>query len=257
MIRKDIPLRVIQISDTHLYAEPGGQMWGVDVDQGLDAVLTRLKTRHWPADLLLATGDLVQDEGGPAYERFHNFLVPLNVPVYCLPGNHDTPAILDKVLATGLVRRERHLAVGAWQFILLDSTVPNSTGGHLAAQELAFLERALTTHPHHYAMVCLHHQPVASGSAWLDTMRVDNADALFNILDRHSQVRAVVYGHIHQAFAARHRGMDLLSAPSTCVQFKPDSATAQADDLGPGYRWFELYADGTLKTGVERVDTII
>ena len=173
---QNTPLRVVQITDMHLMSQPGSKLWGVDVDTNLEAVLQRLKTRHWPVEFILATGDLVNDEGVPAYERLHTFLEPLGVPVYCLPGNHDTPAALEQVLAAGPVRRERHIMAGNWQFILLDSSLPGSTVGHLATSELTFLENTLAAHSQLYAMVCLHHQPLPVGSPWLDTMVVDNGE---------------------------------------------------------------------------------
>jgi Icc protein len=251
MTTRDTPLRVVQISDLHLQTRPNGCLWHVDVDQGLAAVLERITTRHWPQDLVLATGDLVQDDGA-AYPRLRASLEPLGVPVYCLPGNHDVPERMTAVLNAGLVCHKRHVIDDYWQFILLDSTLPESPAGHLADAELTFLEQTLRAHPDHHAMVCLHHPPVVIGSAWLDTM-VSNGGDLFAVLDRHPQVRAVVWGHIHQTFSARRHGVELLGAPSTCLQFKPGAADAQADDAPPGYRWFELHADGTLRTGVERV----
>ena len=103
-------------------------------------------------------------------------------------------------------------------------------------------------------MVCLHHHPIRIDSTWLDTMVVDNGADLFAVLDRHPQVRAVIWGHIHQGFSDQRRGVALLGAPSTCAQFKPGVAAAELDEISPGYRWFELYRDGTLRTGIERVD---
>jgi Icc protein len=256
MAWQDTPLRVVQITDMHIMSQPGGKLWGVDVDASLQAVLQRLKTQHGSVELILATGDLVNDEGPLAYERLHAFLLPLGIAVYCLPGNHDRPAVLNQVLAAGPVRRERHIISGNWQFILLDSSLPDSTAGHLAASELAFLENTLTAYSQ-YALVCLHHQPLPIGSPWLDTMVVDNGAELLAIVDRHPQVRAVIWGHIHQAFAAQRGGVALLGTPSTCVQFKPDTADATADSVPPGYRWFELYGDGRLLTGIERTGAIV
>jgi Icc protein len=252
VVENSAPLRVIQISDTHIQAQPHGQLGGVDVDAGLTAVLDHLRQHHWPADFILATGDLVQDEGAPAYQRLRAFFEPLQVPVYCLPGNHDIPAVLDDVLADGLMRRERHVLAGAWQFVLLDSVLPDSAGGHLAASELAFLDETLAAYPKHHAMICLHHHPVPVGSTWMDTMVVDNGAELFAVLDRYPQVRAVIWGHIHQVFATRRNGVELFGVPSTCVQFAPALSEPQYDHDAPGYRWFELYPDGRLATGVRR-----
>lgn len=248
-----MPLRVIQLSDTHIRSEPGSRLWGVDVDASLSAVLAQLKTQHWPADLILLTGDLVQDDGATAYHRLRDMLAPLNTPVYCLPGNHDDRELLSSTLNTGQIRQERHIIVGSWQFILLDSSLAGSPAGHLAASELSFLKHILTEHPDYHTVIALHHHPVPIGSAWLDTMIVDNHAALFTITDDYRQVRTIIWGHIHQAFAGERRGVPLLGVPSTCVQFKPRTATPEADTLGPGYRWFELHQDGKLSTGVERV----
>ena len=48
----------------------------------------------------------------------------------------------------------------------------------------------------------------------------------------------------------------LLSAPSTCIQFLPNSVGFAVDMTAPGYRWLELHPDGRIDTGIERLDTI-
>lgn len=245
------PLRVIQISDFHLKTQPS-RLWGVDVDASLNAVLDCIQTRHPQPDLVLATGDLVGDDPD-AYGRVREVLESLNAPVYCLPGNHDFPAAMSRTLRDGRVRRERHVLVGDWQFILLDSSFPGAPDGHLAYSELALLDTALTLHPKQHAIICLHHNPVPSQTPWLDTMTVSNGAALLAALDRYPQVRAVIWGHIHAEFADLRQAVRLLAAPATCVQFKPRTPEPQVDDLPPGYRWFELDADGGLRTGIERI----
>lgn len=246
------PLRVIQITDLHLKAQPGSRTWGVDVDAGLNAVLAHIQENYPVVDFMLATGDLVGDET-EAYERLRQRLELLELPVYCLPGNHDFPAAMSRTLCKGWVQRERHVVTDHWQFVLLDSSFPGTPDGHLAYGELALLDTLLATGLDRHTMVCLHHNPVPSQTPWLDTMMVGNHAALFGVLDRYPQVRAVVWGHIHAEFSARRNGVHLLAAPATCVQFKPRVPEPQVDDLPPGYRWFELYPDGTLRTGVERV----
>ena len=248
------PLRVIQITDLHLKTTPGSRLWGADVDASLNAVLAHIQERQPAADFVLATGDLVGDEPS-AYRRLLQTLEPLGLPVYCLPGNHDFPAILSRTLC-GRVRWERYFVAGPWQFVLLDSSFPGTPDGHLASGELALLDTVLATDPARHTLVCLHHNPLPVGTGWLDTMTVSNGAALFAVLDRYPNVRAVIWGHIHGEFAARRGRMQLLAAPATSVQFKPDAREPQVDDLPPGYRWFELYPDGTLNTGVERVELL-
>jgi Icc protein len=145
--------------------------------------------------------------------------------------------------------------VGGWQQVFLDSTVPGSEGGHLGDRELHELDRALgeTTLP---ALVWLHHQPIQIGSRWLDTMAVDNPEAFFAVVDRHPQVRGIVWGHVHQLYDQYRGGVRLLATPSTCIQFMPGSDDFAIDRIPPGYRWLTLYPDGSLDTGVERLPSI-
>ncbi|NNF17581.1 MAG: phosphoesterase, partial [Gammaproteobacteria bacterium] len=37
---------------------------------------------------------------------------------------------------------------------------------------------------------------------------------------------------------------------STCAQFTPESSGFAIDDKPPGFRWLELYQDGTLRSDV-------
>lgn len=256
MLLAATPLRVVQISDLHLKTEPGSRLWGADVDAGLYAVLADIRQRRPAPDLILVTGDLVGDEPN-AYHRLREILSTLERPVYCLPGNHDFPMAMGQALHSGLVRRERYLATDHWQLVLLDSSFPGSPIGHLASGELALIDTVLATRPDLHTLVCLHHNPLPVGTRWLDTMTVSNGAALLAILDRYPHVRAVVFGHIHGEFTAVRKNIHLLATPATSVQFKPNTPDPQVDERPPGYRWLELYPDGTLATGIKRVDSLI
>ena len=250
------PLQLLQFTDTHLFADASGALLGVNTEQSLQAVLNLARQQHWPPDLILTTGDLVHDGSAQAYARFLRHFSDLGAPVYSLPGNHDAAPRLYAQLQQPSVQALHHVLRDHWQFCLLDTSVPGSEGGHLAAAELQRLDAQLAAHPDHHALVCLHHQPVPMGSRWLDTMAVDNADALFAVLDRHPQVRGLLWGHVHQDFHQRRKGVQLIASPSTCIQFAPGSTEFAIDDTPPGYRWLRLHDDGRIDTGVERIADI-
>ena len=84
-------------------------------------------------------------------------------------------------------------------------------------------------------------------------MSLTNGDRFFSVLDRHPQVRCVVWGHIHQEFDDRRKEVRLLATPSTCVQFKPRAKRHECDESPPGYRWLVLNPDGSFETGVNRL----
>ena len=88
------------------------------------------------------------------------------------------------------------------------------------------------------------------GSRWLDTVGLRNAAAFFAVTDRHPQLRAIVWGHVHQASDQLRNGVRLISTPSTCAQFLPAADTFTLDTRPPGYRWLDLHPDGTIQTSV-------
>ncbi|MGB5199018.1 MAG: 3',5'-cyclic-AMP phosphodiesterase [Sedimenticolaceae bacterium] len=248
-------LRVLQLTDTHLYANPGGTLLGLNTLKSFQQVVGHVRDFHWPLDLLLATGDLVHDASPMGYARLGDILSSFGVPAFCLPGNHDVPVVMKAHLRTESVTTETVCDLGAWRFVMLDTVIPGKEGGHLAAAEIAKLEQALasTNRP---TLVCMHHQPVEVGSAWMDTMMIDNPDPLFEVIDRHPHVRGLLWGHIHQTYEARRRQVRLMASPSTCVQFKPRMADFQVDEEPPGFRLLALLPDGGIRSEVVRIDEI-
>ena len=245
--------KILQISDTHLFAAPGGRLKGVDVDAALAAVVADMAARHGDAELVLLTGDLVHEETATSYARLAEALAGLTAPVLCLPGNHEDKALLAEACAGTALGCAKRVFPGGWQVLLLDSARPPEPTGWLPPAELAFLEQSLAEHPQMPALVALHHPPLAVNSPWLDPMRVVNGAELLAAVARHRQVRAVVFGHIHQQFETVRDGTAFLGVPATCAQFRPGVAVSTADDRPPGYRWLRLGRDGALATGVERV----
>jgi Icc protein len=253
------PLRIIQLTDLHLCAMPGDILnTGIDTDATLQRVLDELRQHHRHADLLVVTGDLAQDPVAAVYERLNAVLGTAGIPTYCLPGNHDDAALMDDVLRDSKVNTARIVTRGDWLLVLLDSVDPaDPQGGRLDAEELVMLDEVLSRHPARNALVCLHHPPVAIGSAWMDRIGLANAEALFAVLDKYPQVRGVVFGHIHQDFETERNGVRLLGTPATCVQFTPGTETLFVDSLPPAWRWLDLHADGRIETGVDYLEESI
>ncbi|MEY1660960.1 3',5'-cyclic-AMP phosphodiesterase [Isoalcanivorax beigongshangi] len=251
------PLRVVQLTDCHLFADPGTRLLGVDTQYSLEMVLARVRREQPDCQLVLATGDLSQDGSERSYRRLIDMMAALPMPVYWLEGNHDISAPLVAALDGDCSRLSPCVTeLGDWTFVLLDSSVPDEVPGDLSGADMAFLEQALSAARTAHVMVCLHHHPVPMGSAWLDAQQIADPQGFFALLRRFPAVRAVVWGHVHQAFEGERDGIKLYSTPSTCVQFKPGSADFALDDCGPGYRWFDLHADGAIDSGVSRVDDI-
>jgi len=246
------PLRLVQFTDSHLFGSPDRLLRGVATLANFEAVLAAAHASAAPWSAVLLTGDIVHDDPG-GYAHVRRLLGASPVPVLCLPGNHDIPAAMREALGTAPFQTGGHATLGPWLLVMLDSYVPGTDAGQLAPAELARLDATLAAHPDRHALVCVHHHPVDVGSRWIDALALENAAALFAVLDRHPQVRAIAWGHVHQAYDGERRGVRLLGSPATSAQFKPRLDTFAIDDLPPGFRWLDLYADGRIATGTGRV----
>lgn len=249
------PLQVLQFTDLHLVCDPEQELWGINTYRQFTRTVQEAMTLYPRADLVLLTGDLVHDPHIEAYQLLQRYISQLPYPIYRIPGNHDDLELIDRHLSGGNLRSETTVRIGTWQIILLDSNAPAPEGGRLDKTQLQCLGEVLSAFPEHNALVCLHHHPVPIKSPWMDAMALVNPDEFFQILDRHPQVKAIVWGHIHQEFDSRRQGVRLLGTPSTSTQFVPYCDHFQKDDLGPGFRWLLLHPDGRLETQVHYIST--
>jgi Icc protein len=248
-------LRILQISDAHLYGDSSQRLAGMNTDESLRGVLEMAQASLSPVDLILATGDLVHDSSPEGYQRLKNLLKTLATPVYFLPGNHDNIEVMNANLQDASISMPAAAEHGPWLIIMLDSSLLDAERGHLAASELEKLDANLQQHPDKHVLISLHHQPMPSGCAWLDKMALDNPEAFYSVIDRYSNIRCVLWGHIHQTFQAERNGVLMLSAPSTCIQFTPNNDKFEIDPIPPGFRWLNLLPDGSIETGVEHLAT--
>jgi len=251
MARKDSRVKLLQISDTHLHAAADSRMRGVTTYATFLAVLEQAqRDRRWPVDAILATGDIVQDESRAGYERFRAALEPLGVPVYCIPGNHDDPALMGEILMSGAFQLGGELRQRSWSVVLLSTFLAGEDAGGLGPARLQGLRQALAAHAGQHILVAMHHHPLPMGSTWLDGVALRDAQAFWQIIDAHPEVRGVVCGHVHQASDRMRNRVRFLSTPSTCAQFLPANEFFALDDRPPGMRWIELYDDGSIETEV-------
>jgi len=245
----------VQISDTHLFEDPATRLWDVAPDPMLDRALEEVAKLEGRPAFVIFSGDCSSDGSVVSYERLREKVAKLGVPAYYLPGNHDDPQVLSQVLCGKELAPKEKLTQTfetlGWRFILLDSSIPGEDGGSLGDAQRAWLRTTLAEQPRTPTIVIVHHNPMPVGSAWLDPMTIADGNALTAILDTSQQVRAVLFGHIHQVFEKSRDGAQYLSAPSTFFQFKPNSPRFGKDDRPAGVRIVRLNGD-TLKSAVYR-----
>jgi 3',5'-cyclic-AMP phosphodiesterase len=248
------PLLIAQISDLHLFADPTQSLLGWNTWMSLEGILRELMAQRSLPEVLLLTGDLAQDETAAAYHNVIKLFTPLGIPTYWLPGNHDDVPTMNYLLSQPPFSKEKSFEMGEWHTILLNSNVPGQVYGRLQPEELEWFESELSNTPTDQpTLVALHHPPFTVESPWLDKNGLHNADDFLAIVDRFPQVKLVLFGHIHQESKRIRNGVTYLSAPSTCIQFLPQSSNFALDDTQPGFRLLWLYPDGHVETTVQRV----
>ena len=246
--------RIVQVTDPHLFNDPNSELLGINTQASFSQVLTEIQQQHYAYDLVLATGDLVQDSSDNGYLRFCENVKSLEKMVFWIPGNHDFQPKMVEFLTKENVNAGKHILLGEhWQILLLDSQVQGVPHGQLEAEELAWLQAKLAAYPQRYTLVVLHHHLLSTGSRWLDQHNLRNPHELAGILAPFPRVKAILYGHIHQQVDSSWHGYHVMATASTCIQFKPDCNTFTLDTLQPGWREIELYADGHIETRVKRI----
>ena len=242
--------RVIQLTDLHLLSEPEARVRDVPTWSTLKLVLDLLREQEEQDYCLVITGDLAQDGERGAYERLVDWLQEWRDRCVVIPGNHDNRSLLREVLVLPLMSEQQDPDAicfshqfGEWRLIGLDTQVPGAVLGTLSDRQLSWLGRELERHPDQPTILFTHHPPFSVCSSWADGIGLTNREPFWQSISDHSQVRAVISGHVHQEFAAMQGEVLCLTSPATSFQFTPGSSEAQFDLVSPGFRVLRLDSD--------------
>ena len=246
-------IRLLQITDTHLFADRSQHLLGINTYASLAALTQQIAQRlTQPVDALLLTGDLVQDHSPEGYEYVEQLTQFLAKRQFWLLGNHDERVVITQH-PQGALYLQAEYVLGNWALLLLDSQVAGCAYGRLDTAQLMALEHKLANLSAEHVLLAVHHHCLPVGSAWIDQIGLRNADQLLALCAKYPQVKVIISGHVHQASHQQVAGLDVLTTPSSCVQFLPKAEDFAVDTLQPGYRWLTLYADGRVETHVERL----
>ena len=246
MKRKKI--RIIQVSDCHVPADPNALYRGQSADENLSGIVRAI--RKWKPGLVMLTGDVSEDGSRESYERTSRLLAQTGADLIVLPGNHDDVNLMRQYFPAGPWDGPYVHRMGDWQILMLDSTVPGQVSGSFTTDELKLLQQVLQGNNKRHSLVALHHQPVLIGAAWIDRYRLESPEKFFAVIDRFPQVRCISWGHVHQDFCVQREGCSLLGAPSSVANSLPGTERFALDPAGPACRWLELSADGSVETGI-------
>ena len=270
----DEQLNVLQITDLHL-STPTSAMANDDIDNNpnifmcqhnFEKVLEQALSEDIRCDLILVTGDLVNQVQPAIYDYIFEVLQATDIPFACIAGNHDVtdevgsdlPFFQRKLVAQPTDARllSRHVIETAhWQLLLLDSSITGKVAGEVTATDIDWLCAQLQgcSKP---ALIALHHHVIPVESDWIDIHMADNTEAFWQQMAAFEQLKVIISGHTHQEQVRYRQGVSVYSTPSTCYQFKPYKDDFAFDENArPGYRWLQLANNGRVASWVKRLDT--
>jgi 3',5'-cyclic AMP phosphodiesterase CpdA len=220
----DRAMLIAQITDTHISTPGSVNDRYFRTPEHLERAVAHLNRLAPRPDVVLATGDLVERGEPEEYARLRAILDRLAMPLYVIPGNHDSREGLARAYADrgylptggGFL----HYTVEEWpvRLIGLDTQVPGQPGGRLCAERLAWLDARLGEAAARPTVVFMHHPPFVTGLQAMDAMGLEGKEELAAVIRRHPQVERLVCGHVHRPMTRRFAGTVATTCPATAHQ---------------------------------------
>ncbi|MFC6277015.1 metallophosphoesterase [Psittacicella hinzii] len=270
--------KILHISGHHLLPEAQCLFAGIAPYSCLQAVLEHAAQTSVKLDLtydaIVCTGDIVHDvvsshdHLADAYELFIQALRSQypQTPVYLCPGNHDPLDLFAQLVQHAhfepakLVAQVNQAVVinlnQYWNLILLNSQLPTQVGGELTQEQCTFIQELVVSQPDKHVLLALHHNPLPTGCAWLDSYDFKGVDKFWQKVQALEAIKGIVHGHIHQDIISMVGNTKVMAVPATSIQFKPHAVDFALDELAPGYRILSLEANGTIEQQLYRLDVV-
>jgi len=225
---------IAQLSDLHLgVSQKQGKNW--EELSRLNACIEHINNHPKAIDLVLVTGDLTEDGWPEEYQLLRQSLDQLVAPFFIIPGNHDRrqnllaafsghhylpPLGTDHVLYS--------IEDYPLRLIGVDSALFGQPYGELCEYRLQWLAATLNEAPTKPTIIFMHHPPIRIGIDWIDAAGLYGASALQGLLRQHSQVLAILCGHVHRPVHAQWQGCRIACAPSVHQSIALSLATKHA-----------------------------
>lgn len=244
---------IAHISDFHIL-DPGEIFSGrVDTAAGLRRAIDAINQYTPRPDLVIATGDLVNDATPGQYEQLRALLSDLVPPALFVAGNHDerracaslgfgpdSPNVhvadqghrgQARILES--LDADQHAFIAEMDSLVvigLDTTIPGRHDGHLGDGQLEWLDSALSNLVDRDVLIMQHHPPFSTGLEQMDAMGLTDAHAEAAVLERHHNVVGVLCGHLHRFITSPIGNTIAVCAPSTGAQL-----ALEIGDAHPAY----------------------
>ena len=248
-------LKFVHITDTHLLNQSEETFHRLNTKENLERVLSNSHTRYPDIDFFLFTGDISQTGTEESYTLFNSVIQEYDLPIYCVPGNHDTPKLLQNIIPSCPDDSINIIHLGRFSLILLNSWVEDKHHGMITQHCLQQLEDHLQDSGDQFNIIAIHHPPALINSQWLDELGLQNQTEFLQIINNYSKNALLICGHVHQEVDQQLANLRLLATPSTCHQYKENSENMlRVDTSLPAYRFVKLTTTNNIDTEVHYIE---
>ena len=241
-------MRIVQLSDPHIVPPDRQPVHGQDTLGRLQAAVDAVNRLIPAPDLVVMTGDQVNDGTEDSYRAMKDVLSSLRFPCHMAMGNHDYIPVFRRIMLGESFANPApyyySLDRTGHRIIVLDTQDAGEVAGRLDNAQLDWMERELSTgRP---SVVCMHHPPVPVGVAWMDELILKDGDRFLRICNAQASLRLILCGHVHHDFRMDLDHATVLTAPSVGLQFrtdpviKPDGTRVIATDEPAAFRIVDI-----------------
>ena len=218
--------KIIVFTDTHMQPEVAEGKFDPDVQ--LQKGIAHVNAFNSDADLVIFCGDLVDKGDVTSYQMLYKRLENFNIPYNLMLGNHDNRENFSSVFdnhaldENGFVQQV--IDTPCAKLILLDTlngppyNYPYSHQGMLCEKRLSWLDNQLENAGKKPCVIFMHHPAHNTGFVAMDTIKLIEGNAFYEIVKRHNNVCHIVYGHVHRTISGSHQGIPFSIFKSTVGQ---------------------------------------
>jgi len=259
-------LEVIHISDTHFGPDRDHKIRDSQVCARAKILVEAINDLTFQPDLIVHTGDVVNDPDENSYALAETVLSQLNAPVYYATGNHDDVSMMRKALTFGdhtnllepsldKLCYQIGQPAGDFDFFVVDGKVPESEGPHgyiSSDQEEAVIEALDENRP---TAIYIHYPLTPIGSKWIDEhLLVKNGEAFQEKIKQKlgNNLRGIFSGHIHRALQVYRDGVLQSGVSSPACEFTAGPEDDYCDFLPGGpipFNHITFTGDATMVKG--------
>lgn len=235
-------MKIVHLSDLHI-TKDGTEIWGTNTLYHFQRAMQVIATIN-DIDAIIITGDLSNDGSNWSYSYIHHSLKQLGIPIFCCPGNHDNLENMKLVNSEFFHVSDYCINIDGYDLFIMNSTISGMSRGLLCKDSMSWLEKKISNSSNP-AIIAFHH-PVVDPGGWLNRKILDNKEEFVKLVSKYSQVKLVLYGHIHYYIKQIVNGIFFCAAPSIGFAFDKELPKFQIAKGQEGFSVISISRDNEI-----------